>query len=71
LVKPSKSLQEVDAKSVRKRMKDKAFARSVNREDIVNGAAEMGLDLDEHITFCVEAMRNVASELGLAGIAPV
>ena len=71
LVKSSKSLQEVDAKSVRKRMKDKAFARSVNREDIVNGAVEMGLDLDEHIAFCVEAMRSVASELGLAGIAPV
>jgi len=71
LVKPSKSLREVDAKSVRKRMKDKAFARSVNREDIVNGAVEMGLDLDEHIAFCVEAMRAVASELGLEGIAPV
>jgi len=71
LVKPSKSLREVDAKSVRKRMKDKAFARSVNREDIVNGAVEMGLDLDEHIAFCIEAMRSVASELGLAGIAPV
>jgi len=71
LVKPSKSLREVDAKSVRKRMKDKAFARSVSREDIVNGAVEMGLDLDEHIAFCVEAMRNVASELGLAGIVPV
>jgi putative nucleotidyltransferase with HDIG domain len=71
LVKPSKSLREVDAKSVRKRMKDKAFARSVNREDIVNGAVEMGLDLDEHIAFCVEAMKGVASELGLAGIAPV
>jgi predicted hydrolase (HD superfamily) len=52
-------------------MKDKAFARSVNREDIVNGAVEMGLDLDEHIVFCVEAMRSVASELELAGIAPV
>ena len=66
LVKPSKSLREVDAKSARKRMKDKAFARLVNREDIVNGAAEMGLDLDEHIAFCIEAMRSVASELGLA-----
>ena len=63
-------LQEVDAKSVRKRMKDRAFARSVNREDIVNGAAEMGLDLDEHITFCVEAMKSVANELGFAGVAP-
>ena len=71
LVKPSKSLQEVDAKSVRKRMNYKAFARSVNREDIVNGAVAMGLDLDEHIAFCVEAMRSVASELGLAGITPV
>ncbi len=67
LVKPNKSLAEVDAKSVRKRMKDKAFARSVSREDIVNGAAGMGVDLDEHITFCIEAMKNVAGELGLAG----
>ncbi len=68
LVKPSKSLNEVDAKSVRKRMKDKAFARSVSREDIVNGAAEMGVDLDEHITFCVEAMKTIAERLGLAGV---
>jgi putative nucleotidyltransferase with HDIG domain len=67
LVKPNKSLGEVDAKSVRKRMKDKAFARSVSREDIVNGAAELGVDLDEHITFCIEAMKSVAGELGLAG----
>jgi len=67
LVKPNKSLAEVEAKSVRKRMKDKAFARSVSREDIVNGAAELGVDLDEHITFCVEAMKSVAEELGLAG----
>ena len=67
LVKPSKSLNEVDAKSVRKRMKDKAFARSVSREDIVNGAAEMGVDLDEHITFCVDAMKGIADRLGLAG----
>ena len=58
LVKPNKSLDEVDAKSVRKRMKDKAFARSVSREDIVNGAADLGVDLDEHITFCIEAMKN-------------
>ena len=67
LVKPNKSLAEVDAKSVRKRMKDKAFARSVSRDDIVNGAAELGVDLDEHITFCIEAMKSVAGELGLAG----
>ncbi len=69
LVKPNKSLAEVDAKSVRKRMKDKAFARSVSREDIVNGAAAMGIDLDEHIAFCIEAMKSVAGELGLAGTA--
>jgi putative nucleotidyltransferase with HDIG domain len=68
LVKPNKSLAEVDAKSVRKRMKDKAFARSVSREDIINGAADLGVDLDEHIAFCVEAMRVIAPELGLAGV---
>jgi len=65
LVKPSKSLAEVDAKSVRKKMKDKAFARSVNREDITRGAQKLGVDLDEHITFCVEAMKAKSSELGL------
>jgi len=57
LVKPSKSLAEVDAKSVRKKMKDKAFARSVSREDIINGAAGLGIELDEHITFCIEALK--------------
>ncbi len=67
LVKPNKSLAEVDARSVRKRMKDKAFARSVSRDDIINGAVALGVDLDEHITLCVEAMKSVASELGLAG----
>jgi putative nucleotidyltransferase with HDIG domain len=67
LVKPSKSLNEVDAKSVRKKMKDKAFARSVNREDIIKGAAEMGVELEEHIAFCIEAMKAKAEELGLAG----
>lgn len=67
LVKPSKSLAEVDAKSIRKKMKDKAFARSVSRDDIVNGAAGLGVDLDEHIAFCIEAMKGIASELGLAG----
>jgi putative nucleotidyltransferase with HDIG domain len=67
LIKPGKSLAEVDARSVRKRMKDKAFARSVSREDIINGAAELGVELDEHITFCIEAMKSVAGELGLAG----
>ncbi|MDP9264069.1 MAG: HAD family hydrolase [Acidobacteriota bacterium] len=67
LVKPGKSLAEVDARSVRKKMKDKAFARSVSRDDIVKGAAELGLDLDEHISFCIEAMKGIAAELGLAG----
>jgi putative nucleotidyltransferase with HDIG domain len=67
LIKPNKSLAEVDAKSVRKRMKDKAFARSVSRDDIINGAADLGVDLDEHISFCIEAMKSVAGELGLVG----
>jgi putative nucleotidyltransferase with HDIG domain len=67
LVKPNKSLAEVEAKSVRKKMKDKAFARSVNRDDIIQGAAELGVDLEEHIAFCIEAMKNAAKELGLAG----
>ncbi len=66
-VKPSRSIQEVDVKSVRKKMKDKAFARAVNRDDIVNGAAELGVELDEHIEFCIQAMRERAAELGLAG----
>jgi putative nucleotidyltransferase with HDIG domain len=65
LIKPGKSLAEVDAKSVRKRMKDKAFARKVNRDDIVNGAAELGVDLEEHITFCIEALKPIADQLGL------
>jgi putative nucleotidyltransferase with HDIG domain len=65
LVKPGKSLAEVDAKSIRKRMKDKAFARSVSREDIVNGAADLGVDLDEHIAFCIEAMKGISGDLGL------
>ncbi len=65
LVKPSKSLAEVEAKSVRKKMKDKAFARSVSRDDITKGAAELGVDLEEHIAFCIEAMKGIAKELGL------
>lgn len=65
LVKPGKSLAEVDARSVRKKMKDKAFARSVSRDDIVNGAQELGVDLDEHIAFCIEAMKGIAAKLGL------
>jgi predicted hydrolase (HD superfamily) len=69
LIKPSKSLAEVDVKSVRKRMKDKAFARKVNRDDIINGAAALGVDLDEHIALCVAAMKQIATELGLDGSA--
>jgi len=69
-VKPSRSVMEVDVASVKKKMKDKAFARSVNRQDIVNGAAELGLPLDEHVEFCVKAMQTRAGELGLAGSAP-
>jgi putative nucleotidyltransferase with HDIG domain len=65
LVKPGRSLAEVEAKSVRKKMKDKAFARSVSRDDIVNGARELGVDLDEHIAFCIEAMKGIGRELGL------
>jgi putative nucleotidyltransferase with HDIG domain len=67
LVKPGKSLAEVDVKSIRKKMRDKAFARSVSREDIINGAQELGVDLDEHIGFCIEALKSIAGELGLAG----
>ena len=67
LVKPGKSLAEVDARSVRKKMKDKAFARSVNREDITKGAQELGVELEEHIAFCIEAMKGIAGELELDG----
>ncbi len=69
LIKPGKSLAEVDAKSVRKRMKDKAFARKVNRDDIIQGAAALGVDLDEHIAFCIEALNPIADKLGLDGSA--
>ena len=69
LVKPGKSLAEVEASSVKRKMKDKAFARSVNRNDIVNGAADLGVDLEPHIAFCIEAMRGIAGELGLDGSA--
>jgi putative nucleotidyltransferase with HDIG domain len=65
LVRPDRILT-LEARSVRKRMKDKAFARSVSREDIVKGAEELGVPLDEHIRFCIEAMRAIAETLGLA-----
>jgi putative nucleotidyltransferase with HDIG domain len=70
LVKPSKSIHEVEAASVKKKLKDKAFARGVNRADVTKGAEEMGIPLEEHIAFCVAAMRTVAADLGLVGIAP-
>ena len=69
LVRPSKSVHEVEARSVRKKMKDKAFARGVNREDVLTGAQELGVDLDEHIAFVITAMRGAAESIGLAGTA--
>jgi predicted hydrolase (HD superfamily) len=65
LVKPTKAIADVEVAGVRKKMKDKAFARGVNREDVIRGAAELGVDLDAHIAFCLEAMKKRASELGL------
>jgi len=67
LVRPTKSVHEVDARSVRKKMKDKAFARGVSREDVVNGATELGVDLDEHITFVISSMQARSADLGLSG----
>jgi putative nucleotidyltransferase with HDIG domain len=69
LVKPGKSLAEVEPKSVRKKMKDKAFARNVKREDIINGATDLGVELEEHIANCIDAMKAIATELGLDGSA--
>jgi predicted hydrolase (HD superfamily) len=67
LIKPSKSIHDVEVAGVRKKLKDKAFARGVNREDVLNGAAELGIDLDQHIAFCLAAMQRNADALGLAG----
>ncbi len=67
LVRPTKSVHEVDAKSVRKKMKDKAFARGVSRDDVINGAAELGADLDEHIGFVITSMQARSADLGLSG----
>ncbi len=64
-VRPSKSIDEVEVKSVKKKLKDKAFARAVNREDILKGAEELGVDLDSHIGFCIEAMKQNKELLGL------
>ncbi len=65
LVRPDKKIQGMEARSVRKKMKDKAFARSVNREDIIRGAQDLGVDLDQHIDFCIRAMEKSAGDLGL------
>jgi len=67
LIKPSKSIHEVEAASVKKKLKDKAFARGVSRDDVYRGAEELGVPLDEHIAFCIEALRTVAPALGLHG----
>ena len=68
LVKPTKSIFDVDVSGVKKKMKDKAFAKGVNRNDIVTGAAELGVSLEDHITFCILAMQNSADALGLRGV---
>lgn len=67
LVRPNKSLLDVDVKSVKKKWKDKAFARGANREDIERGTAELGIPLDEHIQVVLDAMKEIAAELGLQG----
>jgi predicted hydrolase (HD superfamily) len=67
LIKPSKSIHDVEVPGVRKKLKDKAFARGVNREDVLNGASELGIDLDQHIALCLAAMQRNADALGLAG----
>ncbi len=67
LVRPNKSIVGLEATAVRKKMKDKAFARGVNRDDVVNGAKELGVDLDEHIAFVITAMVDEADALGLRG----
>lgn len=69
LVRPSKSIHEVDVAAVRKKMKDKGFARAVNREDITKGADQLGVDLDEHIAFVIASLKPVALALGIGGTA--
>jgi putative nucleotidyltransferase with HDIG domain len=65
LVRPSRSLDDLEVKSVKKKLKDKAFARSVNREDIYQGAQELGVELDDHIRFVIDALKPVQKEIGL------
>jgi predicted hydrolase (HD superfamily) len=67
LIKPSKSIHDVEVAGVRKKLKDKAFARGVNRDDVLNGAKELAVDLDQHIAFCIAAMQKDAVSLGLSG----
>jgi predicted hydrolase (HD superfamily) len=67
LVKPTRSIVDVDVASVRKKLKDKAFARGVHREDIIQGAQELGVELDPHIAFCIAALRRQSTVLGLDG----
>lgn len=69
LIKPSKSILDVETDSVKRKLKDKAFARGVNRDDVRRGAEELGIPLEEHIAFCIEAMKGAADTLGLRGIA--
>jgi len=64
-VRPNKSIQEVEVSSVKKKLKDKSFAANVNRTDVIEGASELGVPLDEHIDFVIKALREHASELGL------
>lgn len=64
-VRPNRTIDEVEVKSVKKKMKDKAFARNVDRDDIIKGALELGIELDEHISFCIQSMRKNKEELGL------
>jgi putative nucleotidyltransferase with HDIG domain len=71
LVRPNKSLAEVDVAAVRKKMKDKGFARAINREDITKGADQLGVELDEHIAFVIESLKPVAPQLGIAGAATI
>jgi putative nucleotidyltransferase with HDIG domain len=70
LVKPSKSVHDVEASSVKKKMKDKGFARGVNRDDVLLGVQELGVELEPHIQFVIDAMRGAADAIGLAGVSP-
>jgi predicted hydrolase (HD superfamily) len=71
LVRPSKSLDDLEVSSVKKKLKDKAFARSVNRDDIKQGVTELGVDMDEHIRFVIDSLRPVQEEIGLSRVQPI